>query len=129
MIILTIGGIETADYLTDNYEITRTSETKSSSSFENYDGSTVITAATFKTTISASLEGVPDDIARSIAGTVKTAEPFSVTYTSPEETEDNFLCTNFSAEVDDPGFSGETVWNIRLTLVSQSSDNTSGDGL
>ena len=44
-------------------------------------------------------------------------------------TEEDFMCTSFSADVDDPGFSGETVWNIKLTLVSQSSDNTSEDGL
>lgn len=128
MINLTIAGNDVSKYLVDGgYDIRRNSDIKDS--FENYDGTVVNGSVKYKTTITASLEGIPEETAESLSSAVKSQIPFRVEYSSPSMTEEDFLCTNFSADVDDPGFSGRTIWNIKLTLVSQSSDNTSGDGL
>lgn len=128
MIDLTIDGIDVSGYIVDGgYEIQRSGEAKDS--FENYDGTTVNSSVKYKTTITARLEGVPDETAGQLSAALEIQNPFTVGYSSPAITEEKFLCTSFSADVDDPFPEEGIVWNIKLTLVSQSSDNSSEDGL
>lgn len=128
MIDLTIDGIDVSGYIVDGgYEIQRSGEAKDS--FENYDGTTVNSLVKYKTTITARLEGVPDETAGQLSAALESQNSFTVGYSSPAITEEKFLCTSFSADVDDPFPEKGIVWNIKLTLVSQSSDNSSEDGL
>lgn len=128
MIDLTIDGIDVSGYIVDGgYEIQRNGEAKDS--FENYDGTTVNSSVKYKTTITARLEGVPDETAGQLSAALEIQNPFTAVYSSPAITEEKFLCTSFSADVDDPFPEEGIVWNIKLTLVSQSSETASEDGL
>lgn len=128
MIELMINNTDVSSYIVDGgYEIQRSGEAKDS--FENYDGTTVNGRIKYRTTITARLEGVPDETAGQLSAALESQDPFTAVYSSPAITEEKFLCTSFSADVDDPFPEEGIVWNIKLTLVSPSSETASEDWL
>lgn len=143
MVKLVIGGIDVSEYVTENYKINRTPNNDTSSSgntFENWDGTIVYPDGgvrtsdeipPFKTTVSAELSRIPDDIASDIA--YATSDTVDVTYSTPDENAGTFTCTNYSAEVDENDFDTEEdrvkTWKINLTLESAASDTSESGGL
>ena len=127
MVDLIIGDIDVSDYLNENYKVNRTAQNKKT--FKNYDGSTVNVSSERTTTISAQLEDVPDDIAKSLS--VLTKSNVTITYTAPEMLTGEFECTSCNAQVDNNDFEADNcvdTWYIDLTFSSLS-EKSDSDGL
>lgn len=125
MITLVIGGIDVSEYLNENYKINRSLQNKNS--FENYDGTTINPSSKRTTTISASLENVPDSIAKSISE--QTKNEVTLTYTAPEMLTGNFECTSYNAQVDNNDYDTDNsveTWYIDLTFSSLSEGSADG---
>ncbi|MGN1415461.1 MAG: hypothetical protein ACI4XF_01340 [Oscillospiraceae bacterium] len=127
MVDLIIGDIDVSKYVNENYKVTRNTQNKKT--FKNHDGSTVNVSSERTTTISAQLEDVPDDIAKSIS--VLTKSNVKLTYTAPEMLTGEFECTNYNAQVDNNDFEADNcvdTWYIDLTFSSLS-EKSDSDGL
>ena len=125
MITLVIGGIDVSKYLNENYKINRSLQNKNT--FENHDGTTINTSSKRTTTISASLENVPDSIAKSISE--QTKNEVTLTYTAPEMLTGNFECTSYNAQVDNNDYDADNsveTWYIDLTFSSLSEGSADG---
>ena len=127
MVDLIIGDIDVSKYVNENYKVNRTAQNKKT--FKNHDGSTVNVSSERTTTISAQLEDVPDDIAKSISTLTKSN--VKLTYTSPEMLTGEFECTSYNAQVDNNDFEVDNsvdTWYIDLTFSSLS-EKSDSDGL
>ena len=132
MIELTVGNIDLKDYITKIRFDSSPDTRKSGEGFINYDGTDIYgeEGKTFRNTIQATAEGVPDAVAAGL-DTVLHSERFEVTYTSPTHSSGNFECTSYSAEPDEGSHEDGSSpdWNITFTIESASPESSSGSGL
>ena len=132
MIELTVGSIDLKDYITKIRFDSSPDSRNSGESFINYDGTNIYgeEGITFRNTIQATVEGVPDAVAAEL-DEVLHSESFEVAYTSPAHSSGIFECTSYSAEPDEGSHEDGSSpdWNIAFTIASASPESSSGSGL
>lgn len=127
---LKIGETDISEYVSpESYSVRLVQKKSENSGFIKYDGTEVISVIGYYYEISASIEMIPDELARELASDIS-EEIFSCTFTAPFGSG----CANFrrdgdvrfevTAELDEGLY-----WDVSLALKSELITYGSGGGL